>query len=278
MRNMIALLALAVFTAVPAAAQHEDNPECKDSPLLSRIGGCTIDTCQKRDFEQSDVLIGVDESGAKVKTVEGSTETIAYTCPGNISAVAIVRNAENALKAAGFTTVYSGKYEGDQLALTAQKAGTWVHVANTGQDSMTYYEVRIVRTKAMQQEMVSTADAMEEAINRTGAVSLYGIQFDTGKAAIKPESERTLAEIAKLLRKNSAWKMQVEGHTDNVGAKDANMTLSQARAEAVRTWLVANGVDGARLVAKGFGDAKPVGDNATEDGRAKNRRVALVKL
>ena len=72
--------------------------------------------------------------------------------------------------------------------------------------------------------------------------------------------------------------MTIEGHTDNVGAKETNMKLSQRRAEAVRSWLVGQGIDGGRLLARGLGDSKPVAENATEDGRAKNRRVALVKM
>jgi OmpA-OmpF porin, OOP family len=69
----------------------------------------------------------------------------------------------------------------------------------------------------------------------------------------------------------------MEGHTDNVGAKSANQMLSQKRAEAVVAWLGSHGVDRARLKASGLGDTKPVGDNATEEGRAKSRRVKLVK-
>ncbi|HSP13743.1 MAG TPA: OmpA family protein [Thermoanaerobaculia bacterium] len=279
MKTVIALAALALLTAVPAAAQREDAEGCKDSSLLSRMNGCTIDNCEQRDFDEGQVFIGLDESGeAKMKSLEGAVEKREYTCPGNISGLAIARNAESALKAAGFGVVYSGKNEFGRPTLTVRKGNVWLNVNITGQDTMSYYEQTIVRTKEMEQQMVSSLEAMEADINSTGTCSVYGILFDTGKSTIKAGSEPPLNEVAKLLKKNSVWKMQVEGHTDNVGTKDANLKLSQARADAVRAWLVTNGIDGARLVAKGFGDTKPVADNASEEGRAKNRRVALLKL
>jgi outer membrane protein OmpA-like peptidoglycan-associated protein len=108
-------------------------------------------------------------------------------------------------------------------------------------------------------------------------VAVYGIHFDTGKAAILPDSENILGEIVKLLQQNEDLKLLVEGHTDNQGNAAANQALSEKRAQAVVAWLTAHGVQAARLSAKGFGRTKPLTDNGTEDGRAKNRRVELVK-
>ena len=126
--------------------------------------------------------------------------------------------------------------------------------------------------------MVASAESMEAAITKTGYCSIYGILFDTGKATIQPASEKCLNEMVKLLKNNPSWKLQIEGHTDNVGGKEGNMKLSQSRAEGVRGWLVSHGIESARLTAKGFGETKPVADNTTDDGRAKNRRVDLRKL
>ena len=72
-------------------------------------------------------------------------------------------------------------------------------------------------------------------------------------------------------------KVRIEGHTDNVGDKTANQGLSERRAQAVIGWLVAHGINGGRLSARGYGDSKPVADNSTDEGRARNRRVELVK-
>lgn len=84
--------------------------------------------------------------------------------------------------------------------------------------------------------------------------------------------------MAKLLTENADLKLRVEGHTDNQGKSKDKLALSKKRAQAVKDWLVKKGVEAARLTTEGFGDQKPVGDNKTDEGKAKNRRVELVKL
>ena len=109
-------------------------------------------------------------------------------------------------------------------------------------------------------------------------IAVDGIYFETGKSDLKPESEPAIAEMAKLLKDDAALKLYVVGHTDNAGALDGNMKLSQDRAAAVKAYLVQTfGVGAARLTTAGFGDTKPVAPNTTDDGRAQNRRVELVK-
>src|SRR5215467_8199167 len=98
-----------------------------------------------------------------------------------------------------------------------------------------------------------------------------------GQFSIPSNAEATLSGVAGSLRDNPSWRIRVEGYTDNVGSKAANEMLSEKRAESVVDWFVAHGVDRSRLTAKGYGEVRPVGDNATEDGRAKNRRVELVR-
>jgi outer membrane protein OmpA-like peptidoglycan-associated protein len=122
------------------------------------------------------------------------------------------------------------------------------------------------------------AAALANDITNTGHSSVYGIYFDTGKAEVKPESDATLKEIAKLLQQHAGLKLLVVGHTDSVGALAANMDLSKRRADAVVQALTAKyGVAAARLSGQGAGPLAPVASNKTEDGRAKNRRVELVE-
>ncbi len=137
----------------------------------------------------------------------------------------------------------------------------------------------LVESAPMEQKMVTVdAGAMAKSIATQGTIALYGIYFDTDKAEVKPESEPTLAEIAKLLAEDPALKLYVVGHTDGVGAYEYNMDLSRKRAQAVVQALASgHGVDTGRLQAAGVGFLAPVGSNDTEDGRAKNRRVELVK-
>jgi len=100
------------------------------------------------------------------------------------------------------------------------------------------------------------------------------IKFKTGKSEVDPACDRTMTAIAAIMADYPGFHVQVDGHTDNIGNPDANRKLSQDRAEAVVKYLVAkNGVDGKRLSAKGFGDTKPIADNKTKKGQARNRRV-----
>jgi OmpA-OmpF porin, OOP family len=127
-------------------------------------------------------------------------------------------------------------------------------------------------------KVVVDTSALQRGLASDGKIALYGLYFDTGKAEVKPESKPQLAEMAKLLQATKALKVLIVGHTDNVGAADANLALSQRRAEAVVAALVADHqIDAARLRARGVANFAPVTSNAAEAGRAKNRRVELVE-
>jgi OOP family OmpA-OmpF porin len=140
--------------------------------------------------------------------------------------------------------------------------------------------VDVVAAKAVEIKMVEVkSETLAKALAETGKVDVYGILFDVDKTDIKPASAPTLEQVAKLLKDDPALKLEVAGHTDSTGDKDHNAKLSDGRADAVVQSLVKTyGIDAARLQAKGYGDAKPVAPNDTEDGRAKNRRVELRKM
>jgi len=121
-----------------------------------------------------------------------------------------------------------------------------------------------------------TAGDMLAALNKQGFVALY-INFDTNKATIKPESKPIVDQIVLLLKDNPNLKVSVEGHTDNTGTPARNKTLSQERAQSVVNALTTAAIDKKRLSATGWGQEKPIADNKTEEGKAKNRRVEIVK-
>jgi outer membrane protein OmpA-like peptidoglycan-associated protein len=123
----------------------------------------------------------------------------------------------------------------------------------------------------------SLGGEMKKKLKDEGRVQVYGILFDLDKAVIRSESRPVLDEMLEVLNAEPAWKLTIEGHTDASGSDAHNQTLSQQRADAVKAYLVADGIAEDRLQTKGFGESKPVADNATELGRAQNRRVELVR-
>lgn len=141
-----------------------------------------------------------------------------------------------------------------------------------------YIAVDIIEIAPMIQNMVLVkADEMSSSIKASGRVALYGIQFDSNKTDIKPESKPALDEIATLLKNEPELKLHVVGHTDSVGGLEFNLNLSKQRAEAVVAALAGQyGIAAARLIPNGVAYLAPVAVNSTEDGRAKNRRVELV--
>jgi OOP family OmpA-OmpF porin len=139
--------------------------------------------------------------------------------------------------------------------------------------------LEVIESEAMDTGMVTiNAEAMAAGIDATGRISIYGIYFDTDAAEIRPESASTLEQIATLLGNRPDLDLLVVGHTDNQGAYDLNMDLSSRRAESVARVLVEDyGVAEDRLSSDGVGYLSPVASNDTEPGRARHRRVELVK-
>jgi outer membrane protein OmpA-like peptidoglycan-associated protein len=139
--------------------------------------------------------------------------------------------------------------------------------------------VDIVEGKPREKNMVTVeASSMAEEISATGSVSLYGIFFDTDSSSVRDDSRATLEEIAKLFQLQPDLDLLVVGHTDDAGAFEYNMNLSQNRAQSVVDELSGSyGVSAERLLPVGVSYASPVSTNSTEEGRALNRRVELVE-
>ena len=113
---------------------------------------------------------------------------------------------------------------------------------------------------------------------KAATLILEGVNFETGKAALTPESQTILTGVAESLVANEEIKVQVSGHTDNTGGRALNQRLSRQRAESVRQYLIERGVAADRLTAVGYGPDKPVASNRTAEGRTQNRRVELTRL
>ena len=152
---------------------------------------------------------------------------------------------------------------------------TWceVHIWNKSMQ-----DLRIIEKAGFKKSLIFGPAEMKVALDADGRVQLHGILFDLDKASLQPESTKQLQHVVTLLKENPDLKLEVQGHTDDQGSEDYNLKLSQNRAETVVTYLGLFGIDSSRLIPKGFGESKPVMPNTTKEGRAKNRRVELVKL
>jgi len=258
--------------AVTAFAQ-QDVEGSKDHPLFSRMPGYYIGEYTVHDFDrfESPVLEGKDG------VWEGKFTDISYNVKEGAkvsSMLATERNYENAIKKIGGKILYSND-RSLEAKITRNGADTYVHVESYNEG--TSYTLKIVETKAMQQDVVADAAALSASIAETGKATLYGIYFDTGKSIVKPESNPALDQITQLMKQNGSLSLYVVGHTDNVGALESNLKLSSDRADAIVKALVAKGVAVSRLRGVGVGPYCPVASNRSDDGKARNRRVELVE-
>lgn len=185
----------------------------------------------------------------------------------------ILKNYRNAIEQLGGKPIADAKDDGyNPFLIEKEGAKTWVIVDlnDTSAFSLIVVEATTVRK-------IVAAGQLAELINKQGFVNL-NVNFDTNKSLIKDSDKQAINEVVALLKNDLNLKLSVEGHTDNVGNAAVNKTLSQARSDSLVAYIVAAGVPANRLVAKGFGSESPVSDNRTDEGKAKNRRVELVKI
>jgi OmpA-OmpF porin, OOP family len=271
--TLLAILFIAACFAT-AAAQQKDDPKCKDHPLFTRMPEYWIHHCDERTFNAYAFKTGQN----RTENIEGHSWKISYYPQGTAqtkpSEVQILRNYENAMASLGGKVVFAEKGR-ETMRLTKDGKDYWVEVTAefTGKYGLTIFE-----RKAMDQDVVANAEALADGLKTTGHCVVNGIYFDTGKSDLKPESDRAIGEIAKLMKGNSSLNLYVVGHTDTEGGLESNMTLSQNRANAVMQALIgSHGIAASRLKAFGNGPYAPVASNDNEDGKARNRRVELVK-
>jgi len=273
-------LPLALATVPLVAQDEEEAPKPADTPYFSGMPNYAIYEVNDKEFDAWNFY-----NGKACDTVEGRKFFRAYILnegAKQASDLQIARNYANAIKNMGGTIIFDGEAadscaENSGFRMVVGKVARggdelWAEIVPWG-DGANYY-ITVVVKEAMKQDV--TASSLFEALNRDGHVALY-INFDTGKATIRPDSQPVIDQVAEMLKTNPDLKLSVEGHTDSVGSPASNKTLSQDRAKAVVAALAAKGIGGERLTAVGWGQDKPLADNNTDEGRAKNRRVELVK-
>jgi OmpA-OmpF porin, OOP family len=274
--NKFVFLLLVFITAVSRTYAQEDAEGSKDPPLFTRMPGYHIYRYDDLQFDKYEFKV----SDSKSQVVEGHHLLIYYDLNNNVtppSPLQVGRNYINAIKKIGGQLVYEYDDAGENVVLKIAKNGieTWAYIYASGNGS---YTIHLIEKESMKQDVVADANSLMSSIKETGKVAVYGIYFDSGKSVLKPESDPTLQEISKLLKNNPDLKLYVVGHTDNTGIYESNIKLSMDRASAVINALVTKySVTNTRLTACGDGPTAPVATNDTEEGKALNRRVELVK-
>ena len=299
------LLFAVCLHATGAAAQTRDVAGAKDFPGIGRFAGSVITGYQVKDFDAARMQAAAFKDGkpADARRLEGRITRIAYAhqarsldprslaqfrdptgegrletllacdtdaCGGIPFTEAIDVLPVPQMWVDGFNYHY---YAGRKVDGGRE---TYASVVVSENNREIHAQLTVAELGAIENKMVDAA-AMAKGLGETGHIALYGIYFDTDKTVIKPESRPTLDQIAKLLTGQPQLNVFIVGHTDNQGAYDYNLDLSRRRAEAIAAELVKSyRIAQARLRTAGVGFLAPVGSNASDAGRALNRRVELV--
>ena len=273
--NRLIFLFIGVVLLIPGAAFAEPDADgCKDHPLFTRMKNYSILQCEKK-YDQALIMIDEDPDSAKNLKPEGDKTFIKYQYEDSAgkapSYLQIRRNYQNAAKTLkAKILVDRERYTGMQIDKSGGQIYIGLELFNDGRS----IDLTIVEQKAMEQEI--TANDMWQALQKDGFMALY-INFDTNKSTIKKESADIIDQIVELMKNQPNLKLSIEGHTDSQGTPQSNKTLSLNRAKAVIKAVSEGGINTSRMSAVGWGQEKPVADNRTEEGRAKNRRVEIVK-
>lgn len=318
---MRAFIIGAVGAVLSIGAAAEDVSGSADHPLIPRYEGSEIVKYDTEAFTDHRMLTapaktygGLDKNLDATILLEGALTRITYRAPAERSTLEVVRNYEQALREAGFETIFAcageecggrdfnhsaspktyymgfGEYHAEQRYVAAKLARSEGDVyasiyvvmnkAGGGADKdRALVQLNVVELTPMEERMVVTeASEMQRDLAADGRVAIYGILFDFDADTMRPDSKPQLDEIGKLLADSPQLNVLIVGHTESKGAYDYNLDLSRRRAASVVEALVGEyGVDRARLAPVGVGMAAPVATNRTEDGQARNRRVELVE-
>lgn len=296
---LIAILLLATSGVLNA---QDDAEGCKDHPLFNRMPNYYLASCQQLEFGSMKFPVGApdtkNDNKLREEVVEGKVMVFRYLLKDEMkpaSGLQIMRNFQSAAKQNGAEILgeYQGwcsasyTHDGDinsgnipvgngctnwstTFKFTKNNREIWVYeqLADGG------YDLIIAEKEAMKQDI--RANEMFDKINNGESLTLY-INFETGKSAIKSESQNIVDNLYQMLDSNPGLKIIVEGHTDDVGTVISNKTLSEQRAASVKAALAKKGISADRIATVGYGQDRPIADNATDAGKAKNRRVEIKK-
>lgn len=272
-----------------------------DHPLITPYQGSVLERQDRQDFTEYNRVIGMDQKRQAVtQSVEGNLTQLLYANPKGRSTLELVRNYQAALAARGFRVDYEKGSSPDWISglrkyngMTAYGndvryfTGKLKYNEGTAYVSILVYRegsgfgrtnIHVVETSEMDVGMVGVdPSAMAADLERDGQVNLQGLYFDTGKYALKSDSDPALDTVQALMAAQPQLRLTIIGHTDSTGDAPRNRQLSRDRATSVRNALISRGIAPERLSAVGMGSDQPIATNGTADGRAMNRRVMLVR-
>jgi outer membrane protein OmpA-like peptidoglycan-associated protein len=281
------LFLVGLVLAVPAARAEGDEEAAQRKQMLADCGyeklpvkaypgSAGVLACERRVLDRLEAPLGRNpaDGSMKVERLEGDVTRFNFNWPTGVSFLQVSSHYEGALREAGFELVFAPR-ESDLGFVTARKGNTWVLLEPYGGGS----QVSVVKAQPKKEQRASKGAAgLLEALERDGRVTVYGIDFVQGKATLSLAAEGVLSEVQRLLQDNGDLRLRVVSHTDNAGKPKESLALSKKRAAAIKAWLVKQGIAPARLEAEGLGDTRPVAENGSTEGMARNRRVELVKL
>jgi outer membrane protein OmpA-like peptidoglycan-associated protein len=260
---------LRVTLPQPAAKPETIDVEHGDFPYFPHIPGLTY---QGGSHDDAPMMLEVDlnQTDSETRLVAQGSITKSYSAPQALQSPAVSYTVyHDALLQAGWTIVHQSKnlLSADMVIsahYTANGRDLWAYLHGGGET----FSIQVGDNGAQD---------IGKQLDKDCHVALYGINFDFNKATLRPDSNPTLEKVLALVKSRPDLKLEVQGHTDNVGSDEYNLKLSDARAASVVAWLVSKGIAASRLTAHGYGLRVPIADNGSDEGRAKNRRVELKK-
>lgn len=295
---------IVALTATPAAAQTPG-----DELFNARFPGAEVVAETSESYTEATFYTGPMKSAFETEArelLEGRFRQVHSSVPVGSSTLEVYRAYQREIEAAGFAPLFTCAKEPEcggrfpylfaterevrfafgadfrfgLFELTQGEARELVHllVQRPKADAPVSIVLEVMQTEAEAQVLeMLTASEIGAAIDSTGTAAIYGLEFESGSAALLPASEPVLREMAAFLNARPEAEILLVGHTDNVGALDFNIGLSEARSATVREALVGQfGVSGGRLTAHGVGFLAPKASNTSADGRARNRRVEMI--
>lgn len=285
MTDRAGIVALLTVLILAVSAFQVNAAEVTEHSLIRPLPGSMLNerSSVQRNFDSFEFLVLNPDTGrSETRTIKGEYRRLMYYLYNEDGSrktdVSRLEYFEN-FKAAALEMGGQVKWEDSRglvFTIPREDGGvTWCRVeVSVGAGSAT---LTIIDEKPLETTLEFGPAEMMAALDAEGKVALYDILFDYDKATLRQSSNKQLQEVLTLLLQNPELSLEIQGHTDSDGSETYNLELSQRRSESVLNYLVLFGIDPSRLIAKGYGESMPVAPNDTDENKAKNRRVELVR-